>query len=57
MLFPYIGLLAFLLHGVAAGVSKKTYNRVQEPLKRQIALLVQVIALVVSAYVMGVKPI
>jgi hypothetical protein len=57
MLFPYVGLLAFLVHGMAATISRKTFVGQQYARKRKLSLLVQVIALLLSAYVMMVKPV
>lgn len=55
MLFPYIGLVAFVAHGIAATVSKRTFADEHRAAKRQAALLVQIAALLLSAYVMATK--
>ncbi|AKU12377.1 hypothetical protein AzCIB_2484 [Azoarcus sp. CIB] len=57
MLFPYIGLAAFVVHGIAANISKKTFDAAHEARKRRVALLIQIAALVLSAYAMVSKPI
>lgn len=56
MLFPYIGLAAFVAHGIAATVSKRTFADEHGASKRQAALLIQIVALLLSAYVMAAKP-
>ncbi|MFU7416663.1 hypothetical protein [Ectopseudomonas oleovorans] len=57
MLFPYIGLAAFAVHGIAANISKKTFDVAHEARKRRVALLIQIAALALSAYVMAIKTI
>lgn len=56
MMFPYIGLIAFLVHGVAAAISKRTFADTQQGARRQLALMVQIAALLLAAYIMAVKP-
>ena len=55
MVFPYIGLAAFVVHGIAATVSKRTFGDRHATVKRQAALLIQIAAIVLSAYVMTAK--
>lgn len=57
MLFPYIGLVAFVMHGLAAGASKRFFASEAETAKRRVALLLQIAALVISAFVMAIKPV
>lgn len=57
MLFPYIGLAAFVMHGLAAGASKRFFSSEADAAKRRVALLIQVAALVISAFVMATKPV
>jgi hypothetical protein len=57
MLFPYIGLAAFVMHGVTAGASKRFFASEADAAKRQVALLIQVAALVISGFVMAIKPV
>lgn len=57
MLFPYIGLVAFVVHGLAAGASKRFFASEADAAKRQVALLLQISALVISAFVMAIKPV
>ena len=56
MIFPYVGLAAFVVHGIAAGISKRTFGDRQSDGKRRMALAVQLAALLLAAYVMMVKP-
>lgn len=56
MLFPYIGLVAFVAHGIAATVSKRTFADEHGAIKRQAALLVQIAVLLLSSFVMATKP-
>lgn len=56
MVFPYIGLAAFIVHGIAATVSKRTFADAQKTAMRRIALLIQIAALLLSAYIMAAKP-
>lgn len=56
MLFPYIGLAAFVMHGLAAGASKRFFASEADAGKRRVALLIQVAALGISACVMAAKP-
>ena len=55
MMFPYIALGAFVVHGVAATVSKRTFYTEQHGLRRA-SLVLQLGALLFSAYLMGTKP-
>lgn len=57
MLFPYIGLAAFVMHGLAAGASKRFFSSEADAAQRRVALLIQVAALVISAFVMATKPV
>lgn len=56
MLFPYIGLAAFVMHGLAAGASRRFFSSEADAAKRRVALLIQVAALGISAFVMAAKP-
>lgn len=56
MLFPYIGLAAFVMHGLAAGASRRFFSSGADAAKRRVALLIQVAALGISAFVMAAKP-
>lgn len=56
MLFPYIGLAAFVMHGLAAGASKRFFSSEADAAKRRVALLIQVAALGISGFVMAAKP-
>lgn len=56
MLFPYIGLAAFVMHGLAAGASKRFFSSEADAAKRRVALLIQVAALGISAFAMAAKP-
>lgn len=56
MIFPYVGLAAFLVHGFAAGVSKTSFGVAAEGGKRKAMLLIQIAALLLSAWVMAAKP-
>lgn len=40
MLFPYVGLAAFVIHGIAAGISKRTFGDKQNEGKRKFALAI-----------------
>lgn len=55
MAFPYIGLAAFVMHGIAATVSQRTFASGQHH-RRRAALLIQIAALVFSAWLMNAKP-
>ena len=55
MIFPYIGLAAFIVHGLAATASKRTFVSDRHG-QRRVALLIQVAALVFSACIMNAKP-
>lgn len=55
MLFPYLGLAAFIIHGLAAAASKKAWGSGRERFLRG-TLLIQVLALLVAAALMAVKP-
>jgi uncharacterized membrane protein SirB2 len=57
MLFPYVGLCAFLVHGYAASISKKTFGDRHNAAKRRVALAIQLLALLFSAFIMAAKPI
>jgi len=54
MVFPYIGLAAFLVHGVAASWSKRALLARESRLP--LTLLVQNAALLLAAYLMAAKP-
>lgn len=54
MIFPYIGLAAFVAHGVATAWSKR-YLGTGGQLNLRMALLAQNAALLLAAYVMAVK--
>jgi hypothetical protein len=54
MLFPYVGLAAFIAHGLAASVSRRSLGAGQDAVRRT-ALLAQIAALLFSAYVMSAK--
>lgn len=56
MVFPYIGLALFLVHGVAAKISRQTFSAMEQATRRRVALLVQIVVLLLSAYVMARKP-
>lgn len=56
MVFPYVGLALFVIHGVAATVSKRAFASEYGTTKRRIALVAQVAALLVAVYVMRAKP-
>lgn len=55
MVFPYIGLAAFVVHGIAATWSKRAFVSHGAASPRA-ALVLQSVALLVAAYVMVVKP-
>jgi hypothetical protein len=55
MIFPYIGLAAFVVHGIAATISRRTFASEQYG-RRRAALLIQIAALVFSAWLMNAKP-
>lgn len=57
MVFPCIGLAAFVVHGLAAGASKRFFSSEADAAKRRAALLIQVAALGISGFVMAVKPV
>lgn len=56
LMFPYIGLAAFVLHSIAAGISKRLFASPEQALKRRVALLVQLSALLFAAWIMSFKP-
>ena len=55
MLFPYIGLAAFVVHGFAAAASKHDDHRAR-PARRRSALIVQISAIALAWLVMYAKP-
>lgn len=57
MVFPYIGLAAFVMHGLAAGASKRFFASEADSAKRRAALLIQVAAVGISGFVMAIKPV
>ncbi|THF63636.1 hypothetical protein E6C76_13660 [Pseudothauera nasutitermitis] len=56
MLFPYIGLVAFIGHGLAAGAAWRTLMSGRKAVPKT-ALILQNLALLLAAYVMAAKPI
>lgn len=56
MLFPYVGLALFVVHGLAAGMSKRHYVGNAQAGKRQIALGLQVVVILASSALMAIKP-
>ena len=56
MLFPYVGLALFVVHGLAAGVSKRHFVGNAQAGKRQLALCVQVVVILASSALMSIKP-
>ena len=55
MIFPYLGLAAFIVHGLAAADSKRHFASARHG-RRRAALLIQIAALVFSAWLMNAKP-
>lgn len=56
LMFPYIGLAAFILHSIAAGMSRRMLASPGQTFKRRVALLVQLSALLFAASIMSFKP-
>ncbi|HIE1388023.1 TPA: hypothetical protein ACXJSN_003248 [Pseudomonas aeruginosa] len=56
MLFPYVGLALFLVHGMAATMSRRVFASEHGATRRRVALLVQVVALLLAFYLMRAKP-
>jgi hypothetical protein len=55
--FIYIGVAAFLIHGLAASASKRLFGSEKDATRRQWALCAQVATLVIAGYVMAIKPV
>lgn len=55
MMYPYIGLILYVLHGVCCGFAKRQLTA-PIPNTRRTLLLAQVLLLVATAAIMGAKP-
>ncbi|MRD73615.1 hypothetical protein GH865_10175 [Rhodocyclus tenuis] len=53
-IFPYLGLAAFVVHGIFAAISKRAYLSGEDS-RRRIALLMQIAALLFASAVMATK--
>ncbi|HFJ0420273.1 TPA: hypothetical protein ACGS08_002856 [Pseudomonas aeruginosa] len=56
MLFPYVGLALFLVHGMAATMSRRVFASEHGATRRRVSLLVQMVALLLAFYLMRAKP-
>ena len=55
MIFPYVGLVVFVFHGIAATVSKRTFTKQDQTAIRRIALIAQIALILLVTYAMRVK--
>lgn len=55
MVYPYIGLILYVVHGVCAGFAKRQLGDTA-PLTRRVMLLSQLLLLLATAGIMGSKP-
>ena len=56
MVFPYLGLAAFLVHGLAASASRRSFGNMHETAKRRLALVAQLMVVLAATYLMRAKP-
>lgn len=54
MIFPYLGLAAFVVHGLAGADAKRTLATARNG-RRRVALMIELAALVVAAWLMSAK--
>lgn len=55
MMYPYIGLILYVVHGLCIGFAKRSGQASQTTLRRSL-LVLQLLALVVLTALMGAKP-
>ena len=55
MMYPYIGLILYVVHGVCCGVAKRLLTA-PNPSTRRLVLVLQLVFLLATAAIMGAKP-
>ena len=55
MMYPYIGLIIYVVHGICCGFAKRQLTA-PVPGQRRLFLVLQLLALLASAALMGAKP-